>query len=162
MTGSVWRSRALVLLGLWLGTCVVVSIFGARPSYGLVALVVAAGGAVVLLFLDVSARSEPATWRLPGEDSLRPPGEDPRFALLRRVVAGHLDSHRVDGTLHTHLMAVADQRLLAHHGVHRLADPDRAAVLMGPELTAFARATQPFPRLGVREIAVLIDRIEDL
>ena len=121
----VWRSRALTLLGLWLGVCAVVSIFGARPSYGLVALVVAAGGAVVLLFLDASARNEPAVWRLPGEEPVTQPGEDPRFALLRRVVAGHLDAHHVDGTLHTQLVALADQRLLAHHGVHRLADPER-------------------------------------
>ena len=155
-----WRGRVLVALGVWFLVCAVAAVFGARPSYGLVALVVAAVAGVMLLVLDTSGRSEPAVWTLPGDDPIRLPGEDPRLALLRRVVSGHLDARVVDTQLHDHLMAVADQRLLAHHGVSRVADPDRAAALMGPELAAFADA--PRLRLNVHQIDVLIDRIEDL
>lgn len=157
-----WRGRVLLTLGVWLGVCAVAAVFGARPSYGLVALVVVTGAGVLLLFLDTSSQAEPAVWTLPDEDPVRPPGEDPRLALLHRVVSGHLDGRAVGEQLHHHLMAVADQRLLAHHGVSRLADPDRAAELMGPELTAFSRATHPYARLNARQIDVLIDRIEDL
>ena len=158
----VWRGRVLVVLGLWLAVCAVASLFGAHPAYGLVALVLAAGAAVLLLLLDTSARNERAVWTLPDEDPVRPPGEDPRFALLRRVVGAHLDGRTVGGQLHDHLMALADQRLLAHHGISRHADPERAATVLGPELSWFAAATDPYPRLDLAAIDVLIDRIEAL
>jgi len=157
-----WVSRALSVLGLWFAVAVVAHVFGAHPSYGLLALVLAAGAGTVLLLLDTTARAEGAVWTLPDENPVRPPGEDPRFAMLRRVVAGHLDARTVDDQLHRHLMAVVDQRLLATHGLSWAADPTRAEQLMGPELAAFARATDPYPRLDAARIAVLIDRIEDL
>jgi hypothetical protein len=161
VTGG-WAGRVLTVLGLWLAVCAVASVFGAHPSYGLVALVLAAGAALVLLLLDTSARQEPAVWARPDEDPVRPPGEDPRYALLRRVLAAHLDGRTVGSQLHDHLMAVADQRLLAHHGVSRRADPERAAALMGPELSRFAAATDPYPRLDLAAVDALIDRIEAL
>jgi len=157
-----WLNRALLVLGLWLAVAVVAHIFGAHPSYGLLVLVLAAGAGTLMLLLDTSARAEGPVWTLPDENPVRPPGEDPHFAMLRRVVDGHLDARAVDDQLHRHLLAVVDERLLASHGVSRVADPARAERLMGPELTAFAHATDPYPRLDTARIAVLIDRIEAL
>lgn len=157
-----WRGRVTLAFLVWFGICGVASLFGAHPSYGLVALVVAAVAAVLLLVLDTSARIDPPVWRLPGTDAVRPPGEDPRLSLLRRAIDGHLVAREVSGQLHRHLLAVVDQRLVGHHGVSRLADPERAAALMGPDLARFALATDPYPRLTVEQIDVLIDRIEAL
>ncbi len=157
-----WRGRAVIVFLVWFGICAVAGVFGSRPAYGLVALLVAAVAGAVLLFLDSSAGIDPPQWHLPDTDPVRPAGEDPRMALLHRVVGAHLDAHEVDGALHDHLLAVADRRLVSRHGVSRLEDPDRAAVLLGPELTAFAEATHPYPRLTTDQIAVLIERIEEL
>ncbi len=164
MTADVrrWRGRVVAVFLVWFGICGVAAVFGSRPAYGLVALLVATVAGAVLLFLDTSAGIDAPQWHLPDTDPVRPAGEDPRMALLHRVVGAHLDAHEVDGTLHDHLMAVADRRLVSRHGVSRLEDPDRAAVLLGPELTAFAEATHPYPRLTTDQIAVLIERIEEL
>ena len=157
-----WRGRVGISFLVWFAICGVAGLFGSRPAYGLLALLVAAVAGAVLLFLDASAGVDPPRWRLPDTDPVRPAGEDPRLALLHRVIGAHLDSHEVDGTLHEHLLAVADRRLAGRHGVSRREDPQRAAVLLGPELTAFAEATHPFPRLTTDQIAVLIERIEEL
>ncbi len=157
-----WWGRAGLAFLVWFGVCGVAALFGAHPSYGLVALVVAAAAGVLLLVLDTSARIYPATWRLPDTDPVRPPGEDPRLTLLHRAVTAHLVAHEVGGQLHDHLMTVVDQRLVGRHGVSRRADPERADALMGPALARFAAATDPYPRLTAEQIDVLIDRIEEL
>jgi hypothetical protein len=157
-----WVARLALTFLVWFGVCAVASLFGAHPSYGLVALVVAAVAAVLLLFLDTSGSVDTTSWRLPDTDPVRPPGEDPRLSLLRRAVDGHLVAREVSGQLHRHLMAVLDQRLVSRYGVSLRADPERATDLMGPELARFAAATDPYPRLSVEQIDVLIDRIEAL
>lgn len=157
-----WRGRIALTFLVWLVVCVVTSLFGAHPSYGLVALVVVAVAAVLLLFLDASAGVDPTSWRLPDSEPVRRPGEDPRLTLLTRAVHAHLDSREVTGQLHQHLMALVDQRLVSHHGVSLRVDPERAAALMGPELARFASATAPYPRLTTAQVDVLVDRIEEL
>jgi hypothetical protein len=154
--------RAILAFVLWLLACGAAVVLGARPHPGLLALVVLAAGAAVFLFVDVAESTVPTVWVLHDDDPVRPPGEDPRMELLARVVNAHLVSQKVGGAFHAHLMDIADQRLVAHHGVSRLADPDRAAALMGPELASFAAATDPYPRLSTDQIDVLIDRIEQL
>ncbi len=160
--GRRWAGRTVLALLVWLAVSGVASLFGAHPSYGLVALVVAAVAGVLVLFLDTSARAEAGSWRLPDTDPVRPPGEDPRLSLLTRAVRSHLVSREVGDDLHRHVMAVVDPRLVTRHGVSRRADPDRALRLMGPDLARFAAATDPYPRLTPEQIDVLIDRIEEL
>jgi hypothetical protein len=157
-----WTARISAAFAIWLVIVVVGYVFGNNPRPGLVALLVAAGAATVWLFLDVSDGYEPASWEMVDSERLRPLGEDPRLGLLERVVAQHLDSREVTEQLHRHLMQIADHRLVAHHGVSRLADPDRAAELMGPMLTDFASRTAPYPRIKPAQIDLLIDRIEAL
>jgi hypothetical protein len=118
--------------------------------------------AVVWLFLDVSADAEPTTWPGAREEPVGTPGEDPRLGQLRRVVSNHLDGHEVGDALYRRLGELADQRLLARHGVTRDADPARAAVLLGPDLAATLEARPPYPRLSPARIEQLLQRIEDL
>lgn len=162
MSVSPWLRRGAVLFAGWVVVCAGSWVFGLQPHPGLVALAVVAVGAALLLLLDTSGSAASADWRQVDEDPVRPVGEDTRLASLTRVVNGHLVARDVGPGLHRHLMRVADQRLMAHHGVSWVADPERAAALMAPGLAAFAGQTDPFPRLTTGQIDVLIDRIEDL
>ena len=78
------------------------------------------------------------------------------------MVAQHLDAREVGDVLHRHLCELADQRLMAAHGVSWRVDPDRAAPLLGPELVALARQDAPYPRMNLQQIDVLLSRIEAL
>jgi hypothetical protein len=60
------------------------------------------------------------------------------------------------------LAELAEHRLVAHHGVSLVADPERAAQILGPELTAVVTQRAPYPRLSTGRIDVLLKRIEDL
>lgn len=155
-----WRTRIGITFGLWLVVCVVAFLLGNQPRPGLIALVVAAAAGTAWLYLDTSAESEPPRWHLVSDDPIRPRGEDSRLALFQRVIAGHLDSRDVTDQLHRYVSAVADQRLVTKHGISRLADPERAAQVMGPELAGFLE--RPRSRLSPSQIDQLLNRIEAL
>lgn len=154
------RRRVAVAAVCWLALVAVAGLLRMGPRPGMLAVVVAAVATVLWLFLDVSVRSEAPRWRLVTDEAVRPPGEDPRLALLRRVVGGHLDSRQVDDHLHRQLAAAADRRLMARHGVTWQADPERAAALLGPELADYLGDAHR--RLTVSQIDRLLMRIEDL
>jgi hypothetical protein len=156
-----WTFRIGVAFGVWLVLTVGAYLLGNRPSPGLLALLVAVAAVTLWLFLDGSA-PRAANWALTDTERLRPLGEDPRLAMLNRVVSQHLDAREVSDQLHRHLTELADHRLVAHHGVSRLADPERADRLMGPALAEYARSGATQRRLTAAQIAVLIDRIEAL
>lgn len=157
-----WAARLGLAFVLWLGIAVAAWILGNRPQPGLLALYVGVGAAVVWLFLDVSADSETSTWPGAREEPVRTPGEDPRLDQLRRVVGQHLDGREVGDALHRRLGELVDQRLVAHHGVTRDADPDRAAALMGHDLASSLPTHPPYPRLTPARIEQLLHRIEEL
>ncbi|QNN51766.1 hypothetical protein [Nocardioides mesophilus] len=157
--------RLAAAAGLWLVVTVAAYLLGNQPRPGLIALMIAAGATVLWLLLDVSGDSETVRWSSPRAVPVRLPGEDPRLALLHRVVVQHLDSRDVGNALHRHLAELADQRLVAHHGVSRRADPDRADAILGPELArvvADASGGPPYPRLSLDQIDLIVSRIEDL
>jgi hypothetical protein len=157
-----WTARIGAAFAVWAVLVLAGRVFGTHPDPLLLALTVAAAAVTVWLFLDTSVQTETPMWDRHADDPVRPPGEDPRLALLTRVVGQHLDAREVGDTLQRHLMDLADQRLLARHGVAWRVDPERAAPLLGPELTSLVRQTAPFPRLSVQQIDVLLSRIEAL
>jgi len=157
-----WASRIVITAVLWLVVVTVATYFGNRPQPLLLALGMAALATVLWLYLDASADHEVPVWERTGDDPVREPGEDPRLALLQRVIAQHLDAREVGGTLRDHLVELADHRLVAHHGVAWRTDPDRAASYLGPELTALARQREPYPRMSPDQIDLLLTRIEEL
>ncbi len=160
-----WARRLAGTAAVWLVVTVTAYLLGNEPRPGLIALVLAAGSAVLWLLLDVSADSEAVHWRSPRDRPLRPPGEDPRLALLHRVVNQHLDAREVGDTLHQNLVRLADQRLVARHGVSLRADPERAAALLGPDIMRVVEDTTagaPYPRLTLERIDRVVTRIEDL
>jgi hypothetical protein len=161
-TTRVWLLRGVLATAVWLAICALTFAQGLQPRPVLVALAVLAACSVLWLLLDLSVSVEPSDWTTPSHDPVRAPGEDRRLALLRRVLTAHLVGREVDEGLHDQLVKIADDRLLARHGVRRAVDPERAATLFGPDLARFADATAPYPRLTPAQIGLLIDRIEAL
>jgi hypothetical protein len=157
-----WVSRIAVTAVLWLVVVTVATYFGNRPQPLLLALGMAAFATVLWLYMDASAEHEVPVWERAADDPVREPGEDPRLALLHRVVSQHLAAREVGGTLRDHLMELADHRLVNHHGVAWRTDPERAAAYLGPELTALARQQAPYPRMSTEQVDLLLTRIEEL
>jgi hypothetical protein len=157
-----WTARIATAAALWFVVVGVAAVQGNHPDALLLALTVAAFATTLWLYLDASVRDGGPGWDLVDDDPVRPPGEDSRLALLARVVGQHLDGREVGDALHRHLEEIADQRLMARHGVSWRVDPERAASLLGPELLALAQQQPPYPRLDVRQIDVLLSRIEAL
>ncbi|NUR09390.1 MAG: hypothetical protein HOQ22_17660 [Nocardioidaceae bacterium] len=157
-----WTGRVLVTVVLWLVVVTVATYFGNQPRLLLLALGFAAFASVLWLYLDASAEHEVPLWESAADDPVREPGEDTRLALLRRVVDQHQDAREVGDGLHTHLVQLADHRLVTRHGVAWRSDPVRAEPLLGPELTALARQQPPYPRLRPDQIDALLRRIESL
>lgn len=156
-----WRFRIGLAVLVWLVACIGGRALGNDPQPGLIALVIAVSAGTAWLFQDASDQAEPTGWRLPDTDPSRVPGQDARLALLQRVISAHLVGRTVTDQLQRHLAAVADQRLMAHHGISRLADPERAGAVMGPELFGFLDVAPP-PRLDLVRINQLLNRIEAL
>lgn len=156
-----WRNRIALAAFLWLVACAGAWAWGLAPRPGLLALVIAAAGGVLWLYLDISGETEPVTWVRIADDPIRVPGEDPRLSLLMRVISGHLDAKDVGDQLHRHLAAVTDERLLARHGITRSARPDRAATVLGPDLYGFLDGPRT-RRLSPAQIDHLLKRIETL
>lgn len=157
-----WLVRISAAFATWAVVVVVAHLKGNQPDALLLALTIAAFAATLWLYLDAGTQTEAPSWDRDHDDPVRPPGEDPRLALLSRVVGQHLDSREVGDTLQRHLVELADQRLMAAHGVSWRVDPERAEPLLGPELSALARQHPPYPRMNVQQIDVLLSRIEAL
>jgi hypothetical protein len=161
-----WAARICTAFAVWAVLVLVARVLGNHPDGLLLGLTVAAFATTLWLYLDVSTRSEAPLWDREDDERIRPPGEDPRLALLVRVVSRHLDAREADDTLQRHLLELADQRLVARHGVSWRVDPDRAAPLLGPDLVGLARQAgpggPPAPRLSPGRIDVLLSRIEAL
>jgi hypothetical protein len=157
-----WTARIATAFALWAVVVAIAALQGNHPDALLLGLTVAAFGATLWLYLDLSAMTSPPAWDRADDDPVRPPGEDNRLALLNRVVGQHLDAREVGDTLHRHLVELAEQRLMARHGLSWRVDPERAAPLLGAELVAVVRQQPPYPRMDVRQIDVLLRRIEAL
>ncbi len=159
---ALWLPRVAIAFVLWLVVAAVGGILGNHPRPGLLALTIGVGAAVVWLFLDVSGDAETSSWPGMVEEPVRPPGEDPRLERLNRILLQHETAHEVGDALYRQLAELADQRLVAHHGISLVADPERAAQILGPELTAVVTQHAPYPRLSTGRIDVLLKRIEEL
>lgn len=157
-----WWRRVALAVAVWFLLCAGALLLHAQPRPALLALAVGAAGGTAVLFLDLSDGTPGAAWTFQAEDPVRARSEDFRSAVLLRLVSGHLDSRETRDHLRNHLVQLADRRLVAHHGVSRLADPERAGALMAPELAAFVSASPPYRRMSLAQINRLIDQIEEL
>lgn len=159
---SHWTARIALTFGLWLAVALGAWVLGNQPDPLLLALMIGVGAVLSWLYLDVSADAEVSQWPAMTEEPVRPPGEDPRLERLHRILTQHQSAHDVGDALHRTLTDLADHRLVAHHGVSLRADPERAAEILGPELTSVVTQRPPYPRLSTDRVDVLLQRIEAL
>ena len=157
-----WTARIATAAALWVVVVGIAAVQGNHPDALLIGLTLAAFATTLWLYLDASVSGGGSEWDRVDDDPVRSPGEDSRLAFLSRVLGQHLDGREVGDTLHRQLEDLAEQRLMARHGVSSRVDPEQAAPLLGPELLALARQRAPYPRLDVRQIDVLLSRIEAL
>lgn len=157
-----WTARAAVTFGLWLVVALAAWVLGNAPRPGLLALVMGLGAGLLWLFVDVSGDAEAIRWPALAAEPLRSPGEDARLERLHRMLFAHQTAHHVDGALRDELARLADQKLLALHGVTREADPELARTLLGDELANLLTREPPYPRLTTAQIDQLLKRIESL
>lgn len=125
-------------------------------------------GSVVTLLTWVMAEESPrlktaywfATMR---EESARPGALDYRMLRLRRDLRDATErSDRAD-EIYPVIRGLAAERLRAHHDVDLDRDPDRAADLMGPVLTAYLnKPPTSTARRSKRDMNRALDRIEEL
>lgn len=158
-----WAGRVVVAVAAWGGFLLVATLLGMTVRPLLFAGVVLAVACVVWLVLDASTAARPSYWTQESLDPVRSPGEDPRLDTLLRHLAKNFDAMEFADVLHADLTAVADERLIARHGLSRVADPDRAAVVLGADLSRFLSMTKDQRRpLTVAQLDHLLTRIEAL
>ena len=163
MTGSrTWAGRIALGIVTWVVVMAVALFLGLEPQPVLLALAVATVGLTLVGYLDSVASVASNSWAVVDTEAARPPGEDRRLGVLTLVVESHLSAHRVDDTLRRQLLHLLEQRLLARHGITLDADPEQVSATIGPELGALLAQRAPFPRMNIRQIDVLIERIEEL
>ena len=114
--------------------------------------------------LDAALGTEEPTvrlWAIDVDESVRPAGQDARLSFLVRVLSQHQVSRHPDGHLTACLTDLADRRLQQRHGVRREHEPERAAELLGPDLSRVLTEA-PGRRLSPAEIDRHLRRIEEL
>jgi hypothetical protein len=142
---------------------VLMIVSGMGPDVWLVAAVAATIGVGIWIVVD-TADTVPSVVSInaiaPQEPTHR---VDRRVTRLRSGLAhGQTDSLSAE-RLHTSLVAIIDDQLLAGHQVDRATDPDAAAAIIGPELASFiddpsARRSLP----GTRALDRILTQIERL
>ena len=157
-----WQSivgAVLVAVLTWL----VLVLLQFEPDPVRVLLIVALVAAVSHLLGEALGAQEPMVrqWMTDVEESVRPAGQDARLSFLVRVLTQHQVARHPDGHLAECLTELADRRLQQRHGVRREQEPERAAQLLGPDLSRVLTEA-PGRRLSPAEIDRHLRRIEDL
>ena len=157
-----WQSivgAVLVAVLTWL----VLVLLQFEPDPVRVLLIVALVAAVSHLLGEALGAQEPMVrqWMTDVEESVRPAGQDARLSFLVRVLTQHQVARHPDAHLAECLTELADRRLQQRHGVRREQEPERAAQLLGPDLSRVLTEA-PGRRLSPAEIDRHLRRIEEL
>ena len=161
-----WLSGWLGVLGAVLIavlTWLFLVVLSFEPDPVRVLLIVALVVAVSQLLGDTLGTEEPTLrlWAIDVPDSARPAGQDARLSFLVRVLSQHQVARHPDAHVAECLTELADRSLQQRRGVRREEDPERAAELLGPDLTRFL-GEAPGRRLSPAEIDRHLRRIEEL
>ena len=158
-----WRRGLVVTVGLTAGTWAVLALLGFEPDPVRLPLLVVVVVLLLHLVGDATAWDEPTVrlWEDDTAEPVRPPGEDARLSFLVRVLTQHESAREPDGRLAGCLAELADRRLELRHGVRRDREPERAAALLGPDLSRVLEEP-PGRRMSLAEIDRHVRRIEAL
>jgi hypothetical protein len=158
---NLWLERAGWVLFAGLAGWGFTAFVGLHPRPLLLAAVIAAAFAVGWVFTDLAADIDRIDFAAPRRRVAARHGLDPRFLQTARLLRDE-DRQLVSTRVHRDLVRVIDDRLTAHHGVVREAEPERARGVLGPELSAYVDQG-PHPRqLHPRQLSALLTRIEAL
>ncbi|MEY9946088.1 hypothetical protein [Kitasatospora sp. GAS1066B] len=153
--------HTLVVLGQLVPIALLLAgLVGGLPGLGAVAVLL--GGAALLTARYVAgAGSEDSTYRR----RLRLMGtQDPNLTDWRWTVRNGLDVKDFPHPLRGRLRRLYAAKLAERHSVSLLAEPERAAALVGPEAWEFIDPGHPRAEdvLSPAELSMLIDRLEAL
>jgi hypothetical protein len=157
-----WKSILGAVLAASLAW-VALALLDFEPDPVRVPLLVALIAAVSHLMSDALGTEEPVLrmWAIDVPEPVRPVGQDARLSFLVRVLAQHQVARHPDARLAECLAELADRRLQQRHGVRREQEPQRAAELLGPDLSRVLTEA-PGRRLSTAEIDRHLRRIEEL
>ena len=125
-------------------------------------------GAVVAILSWVMAEESPrlkaAYWFATNrQEAVRPGALDYRLLRLRRDLREATERTDRSDEIFPVIRALAAERLLAHHDIDLETDPDGAAAVMHPTLTAYlSHPPTSTARRSKRDIDRALDRIEEL
>jgi hypothetical protein len=154
--------RGGIAVGGWAGLVAAMSAAGMDPRPVLLAALVGALVVVVSLVIDIGQEPARAGWPVVRVRRAPSTGDARVHQLHRAIDAATLADERV-GPLRRLLATIVDERVQAHHGVDRGADPERFRSIVGADLVAWLDppdGTQV--RVTRRELAGVLRRIEAL
>jgi len=134
-----WRKRVAFVAVTWAVLFAITAAAQTDPEPFLLASLIVGACAVIWLAVDLSDLAERAQWSTYALSGGRRRGADARVGVLQRAlvdVATRDDRER----LHSVLVGLIDDRLAAHHGIDRAAEPARAEEILGDELSRFIAA----------------------
>lgn len=160
---TTWILRALTAGGVWIAMMAFLLLGDRTPQPALLAATVGAIAMCTWLVTDLEQLTEPADWRLSGEEVIRSRGDDQRMRNIQRQLQAHAETGRPLNLVLPAIIELLDDRVATKYGVDRLTDPERYGQIVGPELNALAAATPDTVRLrNPRTVAQLLTRIESL
>ena len=159
---TAWLRRLGVVFAVWAVLYAVSVSADTDPQPVVLASAIVGLAAVVLLAVEIVDRTGAASWDTWSAGVGARRGGDARVGLLRRFLEDVVTRQDV-ALVHPLLVGLVDERLAAHHGIVREDDPERAAALMGPELTQFVEMPPAPVRLGNPKLLdEMLTRIEAL
>ncbi len=122
------RRRVAIALALWLLLSIELLRSDAQPSLLVLAAIIALIATGVFLAIDLSKEIVAVEWPTHSSHAPVDTSLQKRADRLRADASGAAGAYTT--TLHDTLVALVDDRLLANHGVNRLADPQAANELL--------------------------------
>jgi hypothetical protein len=150
-----WLNRIAVGLAVWGFLVWWARLDDRHPHYLGIGAAVAAAFTIIWLCADAYSVAIPPQWEMYYSRSV---GRtfDPRFSRLSQELAEADSREAAAIAVHNNVARVADQILVDKYGIDRSADPDRAAQVLGPEITGYLASD------ARRERDVFSDRLFDV
>jgi hypothetical protein len=154
----VTRIRVGVAVVSWIVLVGALAIDDAQPNLVALAAIVAVVVAFVATAIDLGRAIRPVRWTRPLRVAQPVRDPDARVQVLRQQVRA-ATLYR-SGDVRLAMVAIVDDRLLAHHGIDRHVDPDAADAVLTERLCRLVRDAGPRGRAP--DLSAILDDIERL
>ena len=153
------RSRVMLALSVWIVVSIALAAAGSRPSVIALFGIVAVLTAVIVVLFDLPEETGSVDWHRSEGRRGPTPGADSRVAALHNQLS-NVRSMESD-ELRFVLVALVDDRLLAHRLIDRAADPATAMEMLTPTLRRLVTGSRGLGT-SVRELDRILTDIEAL